>query len=101
MPTYDYECTACGYTFEAFQSMSEKPLSKCPECGKKIQRLIGGGIGVIFKGSGFYATDSKKVTGKKNEETSKSTSTTEETKSGNDKNDKSDKKETKDKKKSA
>lgn len=60
MPTYDYECTVCGHTFEEFQSMSERPLSKCPECGKKVQRLIGGGIGVIFKGSGFYSTDSKK-----------------------------------------
>jgi putative FmdB family regulatory protein len=59
MPTYDYECTSCGHTFEAFQSMSDKPLSKCPECGKKVQRLIGGGIGIIFKGSGFYVTDNK------------------------------------------
>jgi putative FmdB family regulatory protein len=60
MPTYDYECTSCGYTFEVFQSMSDDPLKKCPECGKKVQRLIGGGVGVIFKGSGFYVTDSKK-----------------------------------------
>lgn len=60
MPTYDYECTSCGYTFEVFQSMSDDPLKKCPECGKKVQRLIGGGVGIIFKGSGFYATDSKK-----------------------------------------
>jgi putative FmdB family regulatory protein len=59
MPTYDYECTTCGHTFEAFQSMSEDPLSKCPECGKKVRRLIGGGVGIIFKGSGFYVTDSK------------------------------------------
>ena len=60
MPTYDYECNTCGYTFEAFQSMSDDPLTKCPECGKKVRRLIGGGIGVIFKGSGFYVTDNKK-----------------------------------------
>lgn len=59
MPTYDYECTGCGHSFEAFQSMSEDPLSKCPECGKKVRRLIGGGVGIIFKGSGFYVTDSK------------------------------------------
>ncbi len=59
MPTYDYECTSCGHSFEAFQNMSDKPLTKCPKCGKKVQRLIGGGIGIIFKGSGFYVTDNK------------------------------------------
>lgn len=58
MPTYDYACDACGHTFEEFQSMSAKPLRKCPECGKlKLKRLIGTGAGVIFKGSGFYETD--------------------------------------------
>ncbi len=60
MPNYDYECTACGYRFEAFQQMSDKPLAKCPKCSKKVKRLIGGGSGIIFKGSGFYATDYKK-----------------------------------------
>ncbi|MCL2793316.1 MAG: hypothetical protein FWD87_09520 [Spirochaetaceae bacterium] len=45
---------------EIFQQMSEAPLQKCPECGGKIKRLVGGGLGVIFKGSGFYATDSRK-----------------------------------------
>ncbi|MBL8967459.1 MAG: zinc ribbon domain-containing protein [Spirochaetaceae bacterium] len=60
MPTYEYECKTCGKTFEAFQSMSDAPLSSCPECGKPIRRLIGGGTGVIFKGSGFYVNDSKK-----------------------------------------
>jgi putative FmdB family regulatory protein len=58
MPTYDYECEACGHTFEEFQSITEDPLKKCPECGKKkLQRLISGGAAVIFKGSGFYQTD--------------------------------------------
>ncbi|MCL2480818.1 MAG: zinc ribbon domain-containing protein [Spirochaetaceae bacterium] len=60
MPTYDYECTSCNKVIEVFQQMSEAPLQKCPECGKKIKRLVGGGLGVIFKGSGFYVTDSKK-----------------------------------------
>ncbi len=60
MPTYEYECTKCGHTFEAFQSMSEKPLSRCPKCGSKVRRLIGGGLGIIFKGSGFYTTDYKR-----------------------------------------
>ena len=60
MPTYDYECTKCSHTFDAFQSMSDEPLRKCPSCGRNtLRRLIGGGFGVIFKGSGFYATDSK------------------------------------------
>ncbi|HRY72489.1 MAG TPA: zinc ribbon domain-containing protein [Spirochaetia bacterium] len=60
MPTYEYECKSCGKTFEAFQSMSEAPLSSCPTCGKSVRRLIGGGTGIIFKGSGFYVNDSKK-----------------------------------------
>lgn len=58
MPTYDYECDACGHAFEKFQSMTASPIRKCPECGKrKVRRLIGTGAGVIFKGSGFYQTD--------------------------------------------
>lgn len=60
MPTYDYECAHCGHVFEAFQKMTDKPLSTCPKCGKKIKRLISAGAGIIFKGSGFYATDYKK-----------------------------------------
>ncbi len=60
MPTYEYECTKCGHTFEAFQSMSDKPLSKCPKCKSSVKRLIHGGLGVIFKGSGFYSTDNKR-----------------------------------------
>ena len=61
MPTYEYECDACGHTFEEFQSMSDKALRKCPECKKmKLQRLIGAGAGIIFKGSGFYETDYKR-----------------------------------------
>jgi putative FmdB family regulatory protein len=60
MPTYEYECTACGHKFEAFQQITEKPLSKCPKCAKKVKRLFSAGGGIIFKGSGFYATDYKK-----------------------------------------
>jgi putative FmdB family regulatory protein len=59
MPTYDYECQSCGHTFEAFQNMSDPPLKKCPKCSKKVKRLIGGGLGIIFKGSGFYSTDNR------------------------------------------
>ncbi|MCU0723779.1 MAG: zinc ribbon domain-containing protein [Planctomycetes bacterium] len=58
MPTYDYECEGCGHSFEEFQSITANPLRKCPACGKNaLHRLIGCGAGVIFKGSGFYATD--------------------------------------------
>jgi putative FmdB family regulatory protein len=60
MPTYEYVCTKCGHRFEAVQSMMEKPLSRCPVCKSAIRRVINGGIGVIFKGSGFYSTDNKK-----------------------------------------
>jgi len=60
MPTYEYECTECGYRFEEFQSMTAKPLRKCPKCGAKLQRLLGNGTGIIFKGSGFYETDYKR-----------------------------------------
>lgn len=60
MPTYEYECPQCGHTFEAFQNMSAKPLNKCPKCNQKLKRIIGAGSGIIFKGSGFYATDYRK-----------------------------------------
>jgi putative FmdB family regulatory protein len=58
MPTYDYKCSACGHTFEQFQSITAPPIKRCPQCGKaKVKRLIGTGAGLIFKGSGFYITD--------------------------------------------
>jgi putative FmdB family regulatory protein len=58
MPTYDYECDACGHEFELFQSITEAVKRKCPECGKpKLRRLFGTGAAVVFKGSGFYQTD--------------------------------------------
>lgn len=58
MPTYDYKCNGCGHTFELFQSMSAATKRKCPECGKNtLERLIGTGAAVLFKGSGFYETD--------------------------------------------
>jgi putative FmdB family regulatory protein len=61
MPSYDYVCQDCGHGFEEFQSMSADPLTTCPSCGvNSLKRLIGGGLGIIFKGSGFYVNDSKK-----------------------------------------
>lgn len=58
MPTYDYVCSECGYRFEKFQQMKDEPIRVCPQCHKEsVQRLIGGGNGFLFKGSGFYITD--------------------------------------------
>jgi len=58
MPTYEYACDACGHKFEEFQSIKAKPTTVCPKCKKKkVKRLISGGAGFIFKGSGFYETD--------------------------------------------
>jgi putative FmdB family regulatory protein len=66
MPTYDYECDACGHSFELFQSISEPVKKKCPECGKpKLRRLFGTGAAVMFKGSGFYQTDYRSESYKK------------------------------------
>ena len=62
MPTYDYECQSCAHKFDAFHAMSDEPLAECPECGGPVRRLIGAGAGIIFKGSGFYSTDSRKKT---------------------------------------
>jgi len=59
MPTYDYTCRDCGYAFEEFQNMSDEPLTICPKCGGTVKRMIGGGIGIIFKGNGFYVTDNR------------------------------------------
>lgn len=60
MPTYEYACPKCGHEFELFQSMKDEPLKKCPKCKKTgVKRLVGGGAGLIFKGSGFYITDYK------------------------------------------
>ena len=53
MPTYDYLCTSCTHQFEHFQSMSDDLLTECPICGSKVRRLVSGGSGLIFKGSGF------------------------------------------------
>ena len=58
MPTYEYRCSKCEHEMEEFQSITAKPLRKCPACGKNtLQRLIGTGAGVVFKGSGFWQTD--------------------------------------------
>lgn len=58
MPTYQYVCTACGHDFEAVQSFSDDALTECPECGGPVRKKFGA-VGVVFKGSGFYRTDSR------------------------------------------
>lgn len=60
MPTYEYLCLKCGARFDRSQSITEAPLKKCESCGGRIERQIGSGSGLIFKGSGFYATDYKR-----------------------------------------
>ncbi len=75
MPTYDYVCRGCEHAFEEFQSMSAKPLKKCPSCGQmKLERLIGTGAGLIFKGGGFYETDYRSESYKKGAEAEKKSS---------------------------
>lgn len=61
MPTYEYVCTKCGHEMEAFHSMKDRPLTQCPSCKRRaLRRKVGGGAGLIFKGTGFYITDYKK-----------------------------------------
>jgi putative FmdB family regulatory protein len=63
MPTYEYECTDCGHRFTKFQNITESPVQTCPECSGSVRRLISGGAGVVFKGSGFHATDYRRGPG--------------------------------------
>ena len=66
MPTYEYECSECGHSFEKYQSITAATARKCPACGKlKLRRLIGSGAGIIFRGSGFYQTDYRSADYKK------------------------------------
>lgn len=60
MPIYEYRCENCG-EFEKLQKISETPLEICPTCGGKAERIISRNVGVVFKGSGFYSTDSKQI----------------------------------------
>lgn len=61
MPTYGYRCPGCGHQYEKLQKMTDKTRAKCPNCGKRGERLISGGAGIVFKGSGFYITDYKRA----------------------------------------
>ena len=59
MPTYEYKCSDCSYQFEELQSFTADPITVCPECSGKTERLITGGAGFLFKGSGFYITENR------------------------------------------
>jgi len=101
MPTYDYECDACGHTFEEFQSISADVLVKCPECGKKkLRRLFGTGAAIVFKGSGFYQTDYRSDSYKKAAAADKKTSDSSKSSSSTKKESKTTKSESKPKPKS-
>lgn len=66
MPTYEYECQACGHSFELYQQITARPTRVCPSCGeRRVKRLIGTGAGVLFRGSGFYQTDYRSASYKK------------------------------------
>jgi putative FmdB family regulatory protein len=76
MPTYSYRCTKCGHLYEKFQKISDESRPRCPECRSKGERQISGGVGIHFKGSGFYITDygkDGKGGGKDKKKTSKPT----------------------------
>ena len=60
MPTYQYACTACGHQLEAVQSFADEPLTECPACEGRLRKVFNA-VGVVFKGSGFYKTDSRKT----------------------------------------
>lgn len=78
MPTYEYKCDKCGHLFEQMQGITSKSLRKCPKCGKSsLRRLIGTGAGLIFKGSGFYATDYRSENYKQGAKSEASTKTCE------------------------
>lgn len=63
MPIYTYRCESCGIQFEKTQSFSDQPLTRCPECNKKALRKVYTPVGIVFKGSGFYATDHRSPSG--------------------------------------
>ncbi|ADV62154.1 regulatory protein, FmdB family [Isosphaera pallida ATCC 43644] len=73
MPTYEYVCEACGYEFDAFESIKAEPQTVCPACGApKLRRKLGTGAAILFKGSGFYITDYRSESYRKGAEADKS-----------------------------
>jgi len=78
MPTYNYKCNDCGYQFSLFQKMSDLPIKDCSQCDSTVRRIISGGSGMIFKGSGFYLTDYGKSGASKKKELTSTKGTTKE-----------------------
>ncbi len=72
MPVYTYRCESCGVQFDRTQKFSDQPLTRCPECGKKTLRKVYAPVGIVFKGSGFYATDHRSPSGMSRNNGSKS-----------------------------
>jgi putative FmdB family regulatory protein len=88
MPTYEYQCKSCGEHHDVVQKFGDDPLTECPSCGGPVRKVFGA-VGVVFKGSGFYKTDSR--TSSKKSGSSEKAGKSE----GSDKSDKSDKSDTK------
>ncbi len=78
MPTYEYRCRRCGHKFSLFQKITDAPVKDCPKCQhrKTVERLISGGAGLIFKGTGFYITDYKKKSSSSEQKSTQSQKTT-------------------------
>jgi putative FmdB family regulatory protein len=88
MPTYEYRCTACDEHLEVVQSFKDEPLTKCPKCGKKALRKVFSPVGIVFKGTGFYKTDSRgsgKTSSTSKDKESTSTSSSDSSSSSSDK----------------
>ena len=90
MPTYDYICDSCQHAWELFQKITDEPVKKCPECGKrKAVRQFGTGAAIMFKGSGFYETDYRSDSYKKSAEADKPKTESKETAAADTKSDSS------------
>ncbi len=83
MPTYGYQCTSCKHEFQVFQAMKDAPISECPECASPVKRLLYP-VGVVFKGSGWYVTDSRKPEPSESAGSSSSQSKTDSSKTASD-----------------
>jgi putative FmdB family regulatory protein len=92
MPTYEYECTSCGQHIEVFQRITEEPLTTCGVCGGTLRKVFHP-VGIVFKGSGFYATDSRSAAAKKDGDGGSRTASSDESKSDASKSDASKSKE--------
>ncbi len=81
MPTYEYRCETCAKNFDVYQSFTDEPLTECPTCGSPVRKVFGS-VGIVFKGSGFYKTDSRSGNGSATVPSESSASTSGSTDSG-------------------